>query len=49
MSENSTKSKYVKTLMNNKNFIFGYPPPKEKLESLKHVKQSIFMNVEIYF
>ena len=49
MWENSTKSKYVKNLMNNQNIMFGYTPPMEKLEKSKNVKQYILMNVENNF
>ena len=35
MGENSTKSKYMKNLMNNQNIMLGYPPPYQKLENQK--------------
>ena len=31
--------------MNNQNIMLGYPPPKEKIEKSKNVRQLIFMNV----
>ena len=39
--ENSTKSKYVKILMNNPNIMFGLSLPLEKLEKSKNIKRYI--------
>ena len=46
MWENSTKSKYVKILINNQNIMLGYPFPMEKTQKIENVKQLILMNVE---
>ena len=48
MWENSTKSKYVKNLMNNQKKL-GYPSPMEKPEKSKNVEQYILMNFEKVF
>ena len=48
MWENSTKSKFLKFLMNNQNIMLGYPPPMEKLEKSKDVKQPILINVDLF-
>ena len=49
MWEKSTKSKYVKFLMNNQNIVFGWSLPYGKLEKSKNIKQYVLMNVENIF
>ena len=48
MRENSTKSKYMKNLMNNENITLGYLPPYGKTRKSKNVKQLILMNVDFF-
>ena len=49
MWENSTKSKYVKILMNNQTIMLGYPSPTENIEKSKNVKKLNLMNIGFFF
>ena len=49
MWENSTKSKYVKMLMNSQNIMLGYPPPYGKSRKIEKCQTIYFDECWVFF